>query len=65
MANRLRDVDLRETQASAPKLEPRLGLAWNILSNKTKNGVWTIRTNQELMDVYREADIVSEITKAI
>jgi hypothetical protein len=27
-----------------------------------QNGVWTIRTNLELRDVYREADLVSEIT---
>lgn len=30
-----------------------------------ENGVWTIRTNQELMDLYREQDIITEIRKEI
>jgi hypothetical protein len=28
-----------------------------------KNGVWGIRTKQELIDVYKEPDIISEIGK--
>jgi hypothetical protein len=28
-----------------------------------KNGIWGIRTNQELVDLYKELDIVSEIRK--
>jgi vacuolar-type H+-ATPase subunit E/Vma4 len=30
-----------------------------------ENAVWTIRTNQELMDLYREQDIITEIRKEI
>jgi hypothetical protein len=28
-----------------------------------ENGTWRVRTNQELVDLYREPDIISEIRK--
>ena len=37
----------------------------NICRSKKKHGILMNRTNQELMDLYREPDIISEIIKTI
>jgi hypothetical protein len=36
---------------------------WKIFGSLKLNGIWGTRSKAELMDLYREADIISEIRK--